>query len=138
MTRLISILLLLAIPAFSQDTALAAVPVPEAQPHDAHVRKAELVRVIDGDTAVLRIHHSRPPVELSVSQKIRLRDVHSFEAKTAEGERARAALIELLDGKKDITVLLFARWTADRQEGVIWADGVNVNAEMRKLPQGGR
>ena len=116
---------------------VSAGQVMQPQPDDAFVRRASLVEVIDGDTVRLAIAHSRRPVELVSVQKVRLKGVRSFELKTPEGQAARAELIRLLQDKDTFSVELSARWSADRQEGILWADGVNLNEAMKLLPQGG-
>lgn len=142
MNRLLSMLLLFVVngctlpggfPAFVS----AGQAMQSPQPDDAFVRRASLVDVIDGDTVRLAIAHSRRPVELVSIQKVRLKGVRSFELKTPEGQAARLHLIGLLDRREKLTVALSARWTADRQEGVLWCDGVNLNEAMKLLPEGG-
>lgn len=113
------------------------------QPTDNGVRSATLLGVEDGDTCLLQIVAIQKP-KLILETKIRLKDVHAYEMnKGSEQDQniarsERTILLNALFNAKVITVQLFNRQTYDRVEGVVWADGVNLNDVMKLQPQGGR
>ncbi len=105
------------------------------QPVDNQVRTAEFVRCEDGDTVMLNIFlGDRIWVR---NRKIRLKDVHCYEISTAMGITEKKVLEDLM-AKGPVCVMLTTAQSYDRIVGIVWAGGVNVNAEMLKQPQGGR
>lgn len=104
-------------------------------PKDNNIRKVEVFQVIDGDTVTVKLYHSK---NLIVIQKIRLKDVRAFELNTPKGKEDRDFLIKLLEQYKEASVLLFNRFTYDRQEGVLYVDGKNINNILKEREQGGR
>lgn len=106
-----------------------------SNPRDNNIRKVEVAQVIDGDTVTVKLYHSK---NLIVIQKIRLKDVRAFEINTPKGKEDRDFLIKLLEQYKEASVLLFNRFTYDRQEGVLYVDGKNINNTLKEREQGGR
>lgn len=104
-------------------------------PKDNNIRKVEVEQVIDGDTVTVKLYHSK---NLIVIQKIRLKDVRAFELNTHKGKEDKDFLIKLLEQYKEASVLLFNRFTYDRQEGVLYVDGKNINSILKEREQGGR
>lgn len=104
-------------------------------PQPSYVYRAELVRVIDGDTVVMNID-----LGFGVwmhNQSLRLLDVEAPEvrgAEKAEGLKWSAKLRDLLKDRSEIVV----QTVKDKKEKygrylvVIWTDGININAEMKK------
>lgn len=96
--------------------------------------KAELVRVIDGDTVVLNIDlgHS-----IWIKRHIRLSDVYAPEIRTKDkdekalGFKVKEYLNNLLINKKIVVKTIdegkFGRWL-----GIIWSDGIDVNNAINK------
>lgn len=120
-------------------------PQPPTQPTDANIRGITSIAVIhDGDTFTCDMDMIRlGEVHIAANKiRIRLKGVSSYEVNDKDPERRAVAMVErdalakILLGAKTITVQLF-RQTHDRYEGVVWADGVNVNEQMRTYPQGG-
>ncbi len=113
--------------------ALAA-PAQES-PQPSYVYRAELVRVIDGDTVVMHID-----LGFGVwmhNQSLRLLDVEAPEVRGPEKEdglRWAAKLRALLADRSEIVV----QTVKDKKEkygrylAVVWADGLNLNEEMKK------
>jgi len=107
----------------------------EDMPQPSYVYRAELVRVIDGDTVVM-------DVDLGFGvwmrgQHLRLLDVEAPEVRGEEKELGlqwSAKLRELLTDRSDLVI----QTVKDKKEkygrylAVIWADGLNINAEMKK------
>ena len=109
----------------------------EQAPVDSGVRKATLVRVIDGDTLVLNIELGDAVV--LYERHVRLYDVHAFEHTTEVGRRESIALRDLFsDSKKPVAIELKGRDKYGRMLGVVWCGDTNVNKVMKSMPQGGR
>lgn len=116
--------------------ALLCLPLAAADaPQPSYVYRAELVRVIDGDTVVMNID-----LGFGVwmhNQSLRLLDVEAPEvrgAEKAEGLKWSAKLRDLLKDRSEIVV----QTVKDKKEKygrylvVIWADGTNINQEIAK------
>ena len=97
--------------------------------------RAELVRVVDGDTVDLLIDLG---FHLSTKQRVRLLGIDTPELRggteetKAAGQRARERVLEVLEGAEELSVQTektgkFGRWL-----GTIYADGVNVNELLVK------
>lgn len=97
--------------------------------NDVFIRRASVVRVIDGDTFELRMDLG---YRVEGRFIVRLRGVDTPELPTVEGLAARATAERILQGAKTITVQSykdqqsFARWIAD-----VYVDGVSL-AELMK------
>lgn len=84
-----------------------------------YIYRARLVRVVDGDTYVLRIDLG---FYISADKTVRLRDVNAHEAGQPGGVEATAFVLDLLTGKPLLVEShkdrrSFARWVCD-----VWVD----------------
>jgi endonuclease YncB( thermonuclease family) len=90
----------------------------------SYVYRAEVFRVIDGDTYHMTIDLG---FRVSVTLPIRLRGWNCAELNTQMGQKARDAVIEIFDNATDILVvsyhdrMSFARWMAD-----VYVDGQSL------------
>jgi len=103
---------------------------PQGEDDGLYVYRAELVRVIDGDTVELDIdlglrHWSR-------GETIRLYGVNTPERFTDAGKAATAWMEEMLGSAEEIRLQTikdeegkFGRWL-----GIVWADGLNLNEAL--------
>lgn len=96
---------------------------------DAFVRRAEVVRVLDGDTFELRIDLG---YRVYGRFMVRVKDLNTPELPTDEGYAAMKKATDILNAAKAITVrsykdrMTFARWVAD-----VYVDGQNFAELMR-------
>jgi endonuclease YncB( thermonuclease family) len=106
------------------------VPVP------AYVRKATLVRVVDGDTAVFALDHGRFPDAKAVTEApIRVRGLLCPELAEPGGREAAIAAEELLAGASSIVVQTY-RGSFGRTVGDVWMDGALFADVMVELGHG--
>ena len=113
----------------------------DSPPTLARVVSARVIRVIDGDTF-------KADVDLGfgvalVNQSVRLANVHAIElhdTTTDEGKAEAIALANILpNGSVVLITYNSTPWDKyHRVLGTVWKGDVCVNAEMKKLPQGGR
>ena len=101
---------------------------------DTYVRAAELIRVVDGDTADFRVDLG---MCISTKQRMRLLRINAPECKgeTREaGKAATAKLTELLTGKRLVVRTeksdAFGRYLAEIIAGDADGKELNVNDEM--------
>lgn len=82
----------------------------------AYRYRAELVRVIDADTLILRVDLG---FRCTVTVTVRVRDVDAPELHTAAGDEAKAAVVRMFEAGQPIVIATykdkqsFARWVAD-------------------------
>jgi len=115
---------------------LSALPLlAEEAPQPNYVFRAELVRVIDGGTVALNIDlgfgvwtHNQSLGLLGVEEPA------ATEAGKEQGLKRATKLRELLKGRAEIIVQTVKDKKAKpaRYLAVIWADGTNVNEEIKK------
>jgi len=112
----------------------------EAAPAPSYVYRADLVRILDGDTVEARVD-----LRFSVHtvQSLRFKDVFAAERFTANGRKHTAHLESLLAPGAWIIVRTYKNKTDKygRYEADLWVveTGVHVNAAMRSFigtPQG--
>lgn len=87
-----------------------------------HRYAAKVVRVIDGDTIVAGVVQIDGGTR---EEHIRFAGINAPERKTAEGKRARARVVELIDGKEiEITTTGARNWR--RLVATVFVGGTNV------------
>ena len=92
-------------------------------------RVDDVVRVIDGDTAVLRLALGQ---KVYVHRTVRLKGVCAKESWEPGGKVARAMLAEKLAAHLRLTIKDVGT-SFDRMVGVLWTeDGVNLNVEIQQ------
>lgn len=104
---------------------------PEAAPNWTH--PAELVRVIDGDTAVLRIDLGRYPAKVWVEHPVRIAGLWCPELREPGGVAAMEELRLMLMEAREIVVQTRKPNPGDvygRIVAYVWADGVIVAEAM--------
>lgn len=98
---------------------------------DDFYRRAEVVRVLDGDSYELRVDLGYRVYGRFI---VRLRGIDCAELPTAEGKRAKVAAERLFSSAKEITVKSykdqqsFARWLVD-----MWLDGVPMTDLLHQV-----
>lgn len=106
------------------------VPVPAAAQPASY--PGTLVRVVDGDTYVIRVDF---PFNVSYTATIRLADLDTPERFTAEGKAATAAVTRLLESGP-ITVAPTGKMTFARHVAHVYVGGVSVAETLERAGYG--
>lgn len=78
------------------------IPAPDATKSDLYTYRAEVLRVVDGDTLWLKVHLAP---DLWLKEKVRLRGIDCPELDTPEGKTAKAHVTALLAEADEVTVV---------------------------------
>lgn len=104
--------------------AAAQVPATEKPAQDSRARTGKVVHVIDGDSLELELGQERIVV--------RLQGIDAPEYRQAYGKASRTSLAKLTLGKQ-VTVTSKGVDKENRLLGVLWVDGIEVNARQIEL-----
>ena len=110
-------------------------PAEDAKPADLFTYRAEVLRVVDGDTLWMKIHLG--PRQW-VKEKLRLRGLDCPEMDTPEGTAAKRFVETLVAGAKSVTITTFKpdKWDRYLADVFLAMDGEGGRAQQDCAPTG--